>query len=1589
VAVAGLYRTGKSYLLNRILLNRKNGFGVGPTINPCTKGLWVWAKPISGTTADGENCSVVIVDTEGIGALDESSDHDSRIFSLAILVSSFFIYNSVGSIDEEALQNLSLVVNLTKHIHIKSQQTEDIDYEDYAAYFPAFLWVVRDFTLQLIDQDGNSLTAKEYLEKALQNQKGFSDAVEEKNRIRKMIKSFFPDRDCSCLVRPVTKEQDLQNLVEKEIDELRIEFVEQMVSLRQRVLARIKPKMLQNKKLNGEMFSNLILSYVDSINSGSVPSIESAWSYICKTECSKAADIAQDLYEKIIWSSVSHRLPVSEDELKLCHREAKEAALESYLNKAVGNLKEEFMRTLKDMLSEKYNALKADNELETQRKVQEFLSDNYYIIDQRLINGDFKSLSDYERELRAFMKFTLEHGPQGPHRREIVQEFCISKFSAVSDRFVKILANELEIHQQITSEKIIKLESELRENKEEILKDRDEWQRRLTTAESDRTELSIKESSLREQLQGLKMERDRVEKELRDSLKSIRSDSMQQVEDATSKVWQFEDRMKEMERSLFQKESEFQEQKLLYDQKIQFLETNLEETRKKEKEYLNELKNQKRDHTSAVKDLHSRHESQIKNYQTRVEMEAEKVNELERRVEELETLLDREKSNKEESELNLKSLLDEASRKFDQMKQQSDRKENEFKKKLADLSRENENVVSKLKSRLDETEKKLKFNEENFKSGQANYEKDNAILIQKLEFTEQQFEELKQQLDEERRRHENMMRAFHSVSNEEAKEEVELQLQKLREQYADDMRKIELEFEGTKKRLTGQLEELRTKNSELELHARVERNDWESKERQANELIAALQSEKATLNEKLQELEGNKSSMTEEGEFKMKKRIKELESQIENMQGRASEEIQAINLKSEQTLAQVKYFYDQEKMRLEQRLIDEKERAEKKYGLMCEEYEDRIRQEVEALEEEINNLNEDMSEMHATHTEDIAKLRHQNALDSQKIETLEKYLKETRDNLDSMQKSHTNAMEQQLESFKRERNNLLEKVEKLASDLSIREREFTSLTYEKEKLDTIFQSKLREIDELRAQFSKEKSILMDKLDSAKEMYQKVGDEFTQKKSDFKREIALKNQQVEFMTKKITDLERTLQESEERYNETLKSLKDESGQELSSTIEKLTHDKHSLEQRLNERKKAMRELETSSSRTINNLEKEKAVLSEKLANTESKKNELEKSLRHEIDNLNVQLKEAKEVESHDQISVHLENERLKTLLAEKDKEILEKMSSYERDKTLWENKFNFLTSQRDQARNDLNEAQRKFEQTLDQVKKRGASDKDKLESATSSLIASIEARYTSQIKDLQDNYQGIVSDLSEKNRNLEKEVRSMREELELERRNRNHDSGSLEKKVTELAENERRLLREIENIKKDRENKLEEMMEVYNLDKEQLRNKISEFERRAKEAEQQRGQLFLEHEKERAKWALERDHLIAQKNEAQDIVERLEKRKDALLRENEKLKADRGVKNRVPSMGSRKEGSNVRPALASFLASSGMSFEEFTKEKAGDQSGSTTPNSSNTPGDVSPKLTKPPGIRAMSPIGRERPPSGSWRLNRSREEKPNN
>lgn len=50
--------------------------------------------------------SIHHVDTEGTDSLVKDAENDTKIFTLAVLISTYFIYNSVGSIDERSISEI-------------------------------------------------------------------------------------------------------------------------------------------------------------------------------------------------------------------------------------------------------------------------------------------------------------------------------------------------------------------------------------------------------------------------------------------------------------------------------------------------------------------------------------------------------------------------------------------------------------------------------------------------------------------------------------------------------------------------------------------------------------------------------------------------------------------------------------------------------------------------------------------------------------------------------------------------------------------------------------------------------------------------------------------------------------------------------------------------------------------------------------------------------------------------------------------------------------------------------------------------------------------------------------------------------------------------------------------------------------------------------------------------------------------------------------------------------------------------------------------------------------------------------------------
>lgn len=287
VVVCGVYRSGKSLLLNKCLLQSPahKGFGVGNTVSACTKGIWMYSEPI--VTADGKK--VVVLDAEGAFSLTANRTHDTRVLVLSLLLSSYFIYNSVKSIDSSALQNLSLITQLSQFIQSRNE---------LAGLVPPLLWIVRDFSLRLEDPNGELLTPNQYLENALLSG---PHTDPETAKIQQDLKRAFPVRECKTLVRPCDREEDLQHLEELGHAGLRPEFVQGLKELREYILQAVPAKVLgDSQRVDGCALVQLASAYVDAINGGVVPIIEDTWTLVSEKQTSQIIESITQRFQKLM-----------------------------------------------------------------------------------------------------------------------------------------------------------------------------------------------------------------------------------------------------------------------------------------------------------------------------------------------------------------------------------------------------------------------------------------------------------------------------------------------------------------------------------------------------------------------------------------------------------------------------------------------------------------------------------------------------------------------------------------------------------------------------------------------------------------------------------------------------------------------------------------------------------------------------------------------------------------------------------------------------------------------------------------------------------------------------------------------------------------------------------------------------------------------------------------------------------------------------------------------------------------------------------------------------------------------------------------
>uniref|UniRef100_A0A672T9F3 Guanylate-binding protein 1-like n=1 Tax=Sinocyclocheilus grahami TaxID=75366 RepID=A0A672T9F3_SINGR len=515
VSVVGLYRTGKSYLMNR-LAGQQSGFALGSTIESKTKGIWMWCV----RHPNKKGHTLVLLDTEGLGDVAKGdSKNDGWIFCLAVLLSSTLVYNSRGTIDNTALEKLHYVAELAENIKIRSTEAEDEEDSEFVMFFPSFTWVVRDFTLDL-EIDGKKVTDDDYLEFALNLKKGVGRKISDYNLPRECIKRYFPSRKCFVFPFPVTSQEDMTRLEILQDQDLAQRFLEVTGNFCDHMLVNSAVKRLKGGHIvTGQLLGRLVEIYVDTINSGEVPCLDNAVVVLANLENQAAVQEALKVYQRGM-EEVRHALGISE-----------------FTKRSFKDENMEYLKKLEVTVYMCYADLLEQNQMASERKCRDLLKDLFADMNKWLQDGEYSQSGGYElykRDRDAIVEQYRREPNKGVRAEAVLEEFLKEREPEANSILCmdnKLTENEKQMKKK---EKATLLEQKLKEEEEKRIEND-----RMMETENMRHEDMVKQmqEKFNKELEQQQQERDRaIESKLKEQEEMLKKGFNQKAENLEEEI---------------------------------------------------------------------------------------------------------------------------------------------------------------------------------------------------------------------------------------------------------------------------------------------------------------------------------------------------------------------------------------------------------------------------------------------------------------------------------------------------------------------------------------------------------------------------------------------------------------------------------------------------------------------------------------------------------------------------------------------------------------------------------------------------------------------------------------------------------------------------------------------------------------------------------------------------------------------------------------------------------------------------------------------------------------------------------------------
>jgi len=131
--------------------------------------------------------------------------------------------------------------------------------------------------------------------------------------------------------------------------------------------------------------------------------------------------------------------------------------------------------------------------------------------------------------------------------------------------------------------------------------------------------------------------------------------------------------------------------------------------------------------------------------------------------------------------------------------------------------------------KLEDLESTLKDTKETFEMAKQNWAKEEAVLKQRLEFSQFQLEEEKKKFDENKKSHEAMLKSLQTSNRESVigREEAQQRINDMEQKFVEERKLLDEQHNEARNRLAHDLENLKKKYNEIELDQKLKEGELE------------------------------------------------------------------------------------------------------------------------------------------------------------------------------------------------------------------------------------------------------------------------------------------------------------------------------------------------------------------------------------------------------------------------------------------------------------------------------------------------------------------------------------------------------------------------------------------------------------------------------------------------------------------------------------------------------------------------------------------------------------------------------------------